>query len=164
MRKWFARLFAVIAIAGAAYGIYYAINSVKDEPNVSAADARDAAGKISDANGGLSSRLRALRPGGSASLARESVHSAAAVARSLDKDLGDKGDMAKAIHSVISKELLFLDAVGSTLANPRSPLRGRVGEYAIDVRQALQHIPGAGGAEISGVPQLVAFSVARLGG
>ena len=163
MRKWFARLFAVIAIGGAAYGIYYAIDSVKSEPDVSAADARDGAAQISDANSDLSSRLRALRAGASVSLARESVHSAAAVARKLDKDLGDKGDMATAIHAVINKELQFLDAVGSTLANPRSPLRGRVGEFAINVRQAYQHIPGAGSPQISGVPQLVAFSEARLG-
>ena len=163
MRKWFARLFAVIAIAGAAYGIYYAINSVKDEPDVTAADARDGAAQISDANADLSSKLRALRPGGSAQLSRESVHSAAAVARKLDGDLGHKGDMASAIHAIIAKELHYLDAVGSTLANPRSPLRGRVADLAIEVRKAYQHVPGAGSPQISGVPQLIAFSEARLG-
>src|SRR4051794_7440735 len=163
MRKWFARLFAVIALGGAAVGIYFAIDSVKSEPEVSAADARDAMAQISDANGDLSARLEALRIHHSPQLAQESVRTAAALARKLDDDLGTKGSMADAAHAAIRKELAFLDAVGSTLANPRSPLRGRVAEFAIDVRQALQHIPGSGNGQISGVARLIAFSEARLG-
>src|SRR4051812_31557267 len=164
MRKWFARLFALVALVGAGVGIYYAIDSVRSESDkVSASEAKDAADQISQANGDLSAKLAALRPHHSPQLARESVHTAAALARKLDEDLGKKGDLADAIHGVIRKELAFLDAVGSTLANPRSPLRGRVAEYAIDVRQAFQHVPGSHSASISGVPQLVAFSEARLG-
>jgi hypothetical protein len=163
MRKWFARLFALIALGAAAFGIYYAIDSVRSEDHkVSAADAKDAADQISVANGDLSAKLTALRPHHSPQLARESVHTAAALARKLDEDLGDSGALADAIHSVIRRELAFLDAVGSTLANPRSPLRGRVAEYALDVRRAFHHVPGAGSASIHGVPELVAFSEARL--
>src|SRR3954466_10122771 len=97
MRKWFARLFALIALAGAAFGIYYAIDSVRAEDDkVSAADAQDAAKQIAEANGDLSAQLAALRRGRSPQLARESVHTAAALARKLDEDLGDKGDLADA--------------------------------------------------------------------
>src|SRR3954451_3811733 len=163
MRKWFARLFAVIALGGAAVGIYYAIDSVKSESDkVSAAEARDAAAQLAEANGELSARLAALRRGHSPKIARESVHRTAALTRKLDEDLGTKGDLADAIHAIMHKELIFLDAVGSTLANPRSPLRGRVAEYAIDVRQAYQHVPGSGSASISGIARLVAFSESRL--
>src|SRR4051794_30468185 len=163
MRKWFARLFAVIALAGAAVGIYYAIDSVKSDPEVTAADARDAMAQISEANADLSAKLEALRAHHSPQLAQESVRTAAAVTRKLDDDLGSEGELADASHATIRKELAFLDAVGSTLANPRSPLRGRIGELAIDVRQAFQHVPDAGSPQISGVPRLLAFSEARLG-
>src|SRR5689334_5738342 len=151
MRKWFARLFALIALVGAGFGIYYAIDSVRAEDHkVTAAEARDAAEQIAEANGDLSAKLSALRPGHSPQLARESLHTASALARKLDEDLGDEGDLADAIHALIRKELAYVDAVGSTLANPRSPLRGRVGELAINVRQAFQHVPGAGSASIHG--------------
>ena len=164
MRKWFARLFAVIALGGAIAGIYFAIDSVRaDDAEVTAAEAQDVAAQIAEANADLSARLKVLRKGSSPQLARESVHTAAALARKLDEETGEEGTLADATHALLARELAFLDAVGSTLANPRSPLRGRVAELAIDVRQAYQHVPGSGSSAISGVARLIAFSEARLG-
>ena len=164
MRKWFARLFALIALGAAGFGIYYAIDSVKDDDKeVTAAQARDAVAQITEANADLSSKLRALKVHTSPQLAQESVRSAAALTRDLDEKVGDKGDLAEAVHTIIRKELAYLDAVGSTLANPRSPLRSQVAEFALAVRKALREVPGTGSAEISGVAKLIAFSEARLG-
>jgi hypothetical protein len=163
MRKWIARLFAVLALGGAGIGIYLAVTSVKVKHDVTVSEAHDAMVALAGVNHDLSSRLGALHPGDSPRDAQETVRLAAAQTRKLDKDVGSEGDLGVAVHTVVKTELTYLDAVGSTLNNPRSPLRSRISGDAIALRQALQNVPGGASRAISGGANLVVYSKLRVG-
>jgi hypothetical protein len=161
---WVARLFALLALGGAGVAIYYAIDSVEIKHEVTTEEAQDAMARLNTANRSLSGRLGGLKPGFSPKAAQESVRSAAALSRKLDQDVGTReGNLGDGVHAVLVAELAYLDAVGSTLNNPRSPLRGRIMELGITLRQQLQNIPGGQSKSVSGGAELVAFSKARVG-
>src|SRR4051794_38001129 len=101
MRKWIARLSAVIALAGAGTGIYVAITSVKPKHDVTVSEAQDAMDQLAGTNRDLASKLGALHVGQSPSAAQESVRTAAALSRKLDKDVGTRGDLGAGVHAVI---------------------------------------------------------------
>ena len=164
MVKWFARLFAVLALAGAGAGIYVAITSVKTKHEVTESQARDAMSQLGDVNRDLATKLKALRAGSSPHAAQESGRAAAALAHKLDSDVSTEGDLGITVHAVLKAELTYLDAIGSTLNNPRSPLRSRINEFAIALRQALQNVPGGEPGLIAGGANLVVYSKRRTGG
>ena len=163
MRKWFARLIAVIALAGAGVGIYVAITSVKTKHEVTESEARDAMTQLGELNSDLATRLKALKAGDSPRAAQESAHAASVATRKLDADVSRDGDLGVTVHAVFKAELTYVDAVGSTLYNPRSALRGRINEFAIALRQALQNVPGGQPRLIAGGANLVVYSKRRTG-
>ncbi|MEO6495915.1 MAG: hypothetical protein ABIO51_00395, partial [Solirubrobacteraceae bacterium] len=113
------------------------------------------------ANRTVSGRLNELAPGASPRGAREAVRSAAALTQKLGTDLGGEGGLANRLEDVLAAETAYLDAVGSTLGNPNSALRGRVGERGNALRDALRNIPGGDPKAVEGGAELVIYSEAR---
>ncbi|MDX6664599.1 MAG: hypothetical protein QOG68_805 [Solirubrobacteraceae bacterium] len=161
-RAWFARLFALLALAGTGVAIYLAIDSVRTKHPVSVQQASQAMNQLTVANRNLSRELGALKLGSSPQLAIESSRSAAALSRRLDSDVGNDGDLGVAVHAALTAELAYTDAVGSTLNNPRSPLEAKIGQRQGALRKLLQHIPGGTPRAVSGGANVIAYSKSRL--
>ena len=62
----------------------------------------------------------------------------------------------------LDAELAYLDAIGSTLNNPRSSLRGKLRERGAALRSALQSVPGGSQLTVKGGTELGAYSAARV--
>lgn len=161
-RIWLARIAALVALAAAAVAIALAISAFDGTGEISGADAQAAMRQLSVANRALGERLEALAPGASPRDAQQTARSTAALARRLDDHVDGEGDLADRVHAVLRAELDYLDAVGSTLNNPRSPLRGRIGERAQALRDVLQHVPGGDHRAVRGGLALVRYSEARV--
>ncbi len=156
------RVLAVLALAGAIAATLVAVASIDANHEVSQTQTRLAMGRLAVANGELSRQLEQLEPGDSPHQAREAARGAAALSRKLAADVGTAGDLGNLVHNVLAAELGYLDAVGSTLNNPRSPLRSKIMERAIALRQVLQNVPGGMWRAVRGGAALVAYSKARL--
>ena len=164
-RRWrvgAARVFAVVALGGTVAAVLVAINSVHSKHEVTQAEARQAMNQLTVANRNLSRTLALLAPGASPSQAQEADRSAAALSRKLGSDVGKDGDLGVGVHQVITAELSYLDAIGSSLNNPRSPLRPMIMKRGIALRTLLQNLPGGAPRAVSGGAGLVAYSKARL--
>jgi hypothetical protein len=161
-RVWVARVVALLALGGAAAAIAVAVNSVKATDSVTEQDARDAMAQLATANQTLSDELNALAPGASPRLAQETVRTTAALSRRLDGEASGGGDLGDSVHAVLLAELAYLDAIGSTLNNPGSPLRGEIAQRGNTLREALQNIPGGAPRAVSGGAELIVFSKARV--
>lgn len=161
-RVWFARVFAMLALGGAVTAVLIAVDSVHGKHEVSQSEARQAMNQLTVANRNLSRTLAALRPGEHPQQAQEASRSAAALSRKLAEDVGKQGDLGDGVHQVITAELAYLDAIGSTLNNPRSPLRAKIMERGIALRTVLQNLPGGAPRAVSGGAALVAYSKARV--
>lgn len=161
-RVWFARVFAVLALGGAVAAVLIAVNSLHSTHEVSQSEARQAMNQLTVANRNLSRTLATLQPSMSPRQAQEAGRSAAAVSRKLAEDVGKEGDLGDGVHQVIAAELAYLDAIGSTLNNPRSPLSRKIMERGIALRTVLQNLPGGAPRAVSGGAALVAYSKARV--
>ncbi|MCW2990630.1 MAG: hypothetical protein JWM73_1224 [Solirubrobacterales bacterium] len=164
MRVWLARLFALLALLGAVAAILLAVSSVKGTDEVTVEEAQGAMLQLATTNGALSDKLDALKAGVSPKDAQAATRATAAATRKLQADIPGEGTLADQLLVVYSAELTYLDAVGSTLNNPSSPLRGRVGATAQALRDALQQVPGGDHRAIRGGMALVQYSEARAGG
>lgn len=163
MRIWLPRALALLALLAAAAAVLLAIGSAQRTGEVTAAQAQDMMLTLAQANRSLGERLDALRPGDSPRQAIAETRAAAAVARRLEATVAGSGGLAAGLRAVVTAELGYLDAVGSTLNNPRSALRGRVGPLAQALRDALQQVPGGDHRAVRGGMNLVAYSRARAG-
>jgi len=157
-----ARVLAVVALAGAAVATIIAVASIETRHEVSQNQARRAMDQLTVVNRNLARTLEALEPGVSPQQAREADRSAAALSRTLADDVGTEGDLGAGVHAVLGAELSYLDAIGSTLNNPRSRLRQDIGRRAIALRQVLQNVPGGAPSDVRGGAALVAYSSARV--
>jgi hypothetical protein len=164
LRVWFARGFALLALAAAAAAIYFAVTTIDSTKEITGEQAQAAMQQLAAANGTLSDRLEPLGPGDSPSTAQEATRQTADLTRRLDASGDGEGDMAGRLHAIYRAELAYLDAVGSTLNNPRSPLRGKIGATAQALRDVLQQVPGGDHRAIRGGMALVVYSAARAGG
>ncbi|HYF25007.1 MAG TPA: hypothetical protein VD931_04640 [Baekduia sp.] len=104
---------------------------------------------VAAADARLGQALRALRPGASAGAAQEAAKAAHAAGERALEVLGAATSRAERVAvTELRRHQELVDAVGSTLANPASPLRDRLRERAA-------------GGELP-VEQLLRFSRARL--
>ena len=122
--------------------IYVAITSVDSAKEVTGDEAAAAMQQLATANGGLSDKLEPLAPGASPQAAQAETRKVAALTRKLQGEIDGGGDLADGLHAVYAAELTYLDAVGSTLNNPGSPLRAKIGPTAQALRDVLQQVPG----------------------
>jgi hypothetical protein len=88
-------------------------------------------------------QLARLGPAGSVARARLRTREAlAATALLADQIRGFRGPAAERLQAATRAQLRYLDAVGSTLTNPRSPLRGQLSARATAARTALAALDG----------------------
>lgn len=161
MRTWIPRLLAVLALAGTAVAIVVAITTVDSNGEPGSEEVQRAMVRLADANRTVSSQLNQLAPGASPREAQAGVRSAAALIQQLGTDLDGNGALAERLDVVLSAQVAYLDALGSTLANPNSVLRGRIGERGDALRGALAQVPGGDPGAVEGGAELVAYSEAR---
>ena len=164
MRVWIPRVVALLALGAVGTALVLALGMSSSSGSFSGEDVEEATAGLNRVNSGLSDRLEALEPGASPSDAQTAARAAADFSRTLLEDIsGDEGSEAEALQGLLTVELEYLDAVGSTLNNPRSALRGRVGARGDALRDALQDVPGGDHRVVSGGQELVAYSEARAG-
>lgn len=161
-RTWIPRVLALLALVGAVAAILLAFTTLDGGGEITEADAQRAMEQLTAANGALSDTLEPLGSGDSPSAAQQATRTTADLARRLDAEIEDDSDLANRLHDVYAAELAYLDAVGSTLNNPKSPLRGKVGVSAQALRDALQQVPGGDHRAIRGGMALVQYSEARV--
>ncbi len=83
-------------------------------------------------------QLARLGPPGSVARARQRVREALAATELLARQLRDfEGPAAGRLQTATTAQLRYLDAAGSTLINPRSPLRAQLSKRALAARTAL---------------------------
>src|SRR6476620_10991388 len=147
-RSWVARAAALVALVATLIALLVAVTTVSGSSSATTTtESRDLMLQLAQANGALGDRLNALAPGGSPRDAQ---------------DAGD-GNLAAGLHAVFTAERDYLDAVGSTLNNPKSTLRGQVGPRAQALRDALQQVPGGDHHAVRGGQALVLYSEQRTG-
>lgn len=163
MRVWIARGIALIALIAAAGGVLYVLSSVESTDELTVAETEAAMTELNQANARLSGLLEELRAGDSPAEAQAAARAAADLTRRLLDDTPAQGSLSDRMRRVLVAELDYLDALGSTLNNPRSALRGTIGAKQIVLREQVQNTPGGNVEVISGGAELVAYSKARTG-
>ena len=94
--------------------------------------------------------------------ARDRTRDALATTRSLTIEArGREGRQADALRRALKLEAAWLDAVGSALSNPRSPLIGELGIRDAALRPALAALPTRPGTRAGGAQALVDYSRTR---
>jgi len=84
------------------------------------------------------SQLARLGPPGSVARARLRTRGALAATEALARQLRElRGTDAARLRAATTAQRRYLDAVGSTLTNPRSPLRGQLPARAVAAKKAL---------------------------
>lgn len=138
-----------------------AIGTVDSSGELGSDDVQSAMERLAGANRTVSERLNELASGASPAAAQEAVRSAAALTQQLGTELDGEGDLADRLDDALAAQVAYLDALGSTLANPNSALRGRIGERGDALRGALRDTPGGDPGAVEGGAELVAYSEAR---
>jgi hypothetical protein len=107
--------------------------------------------------------LGRLAPGRRARAAQRAVHAAVGAAEPFRKALGSDDD--ERLVNALDRELEYLDAVGSLLSNPRSPLASEVADRGRRARAAFGATPGGLRAQRAtrGWTKLLAYAKARRG-
>jgi hypothetical protein len=105
--------------------------------------------------------LEQLEPGRSAQPALRAVRNAMAARDALSKTTGPLGD--ERTINALERLHEYLDALGSVLSNPNSPLRSELADRGSRARAALAAAPGgdAPAAATRGWPELLAYAKAR---
>lgn len=153
-------LAVIVLLAGAMLSVFL---SRSPATTLSSSDARFMTGQLLAADDRVRSQLATLRPQ-DLSEARARTRGALATTRSLAVQMRAKdGDAAERVRRALALERDWLDAVGSTLANPRSPLREQIVRRDRELRAALAALPGDGVARSGASQRLVDYALAREG-
>lgn len=108
----------------------------------------------------LAGALRDLEPGASTSAARDAARAAhAAGERALNLLRGDDDRAARQSRAAVERHQALVDAVGSTLANPSSPLRDKLPELGEEAAEAFEEL---GDSEAKGAGRLPAREFAEF--
>lgn len=128
---------------------------------LSNADARFISGQLLTADAGVRAELTGLRSDATSSALSE-TRRAATITRSLALEVSSmKGELADRMRDALRRERDWLDAVGSTLANPRSVLREQVLEHDRALLAALAKLPGYRAPRGDASRRLLAYSRER---
>ncbi len=128
---------------------------------MSDADASFLGRQLVDADARVRSRLVRLRDAGTAR-AMVGTRDAVLTTRSLAIEMRSyRGAEADRLHNAIAVEREWLDAVGSTLLNPRSPLRGQLLARDAAARRALAALPADRAPRADGARHLVEYARSR---
>jgi hypothetical protein len=166
-RIWARRLIAVAALAGTVAAFVSILGDAGPAATRTAALGPQLS-RIETAGLALERSLGALHPGRSAPGVRHDLHEAVAVHRSvvgwvarMRADGRLKAD--DRLDNVLDADFEYLDAVGSVLANPRSPLRLELEARAGRARAALGSVSetAALAAALHGWRRLVTYTDAR---
>jgi hypothetical protein len=97
--------------------------------------------------------------------ALDRTRDAIATTRSLTIETrGSEGRQAEGLRRALTLEAAWLDAVGSALANPQSPLISELGARDVALRPALAALPTRPGTRSGGAQALVDYSRTRSAG
>lgn len=163
---WVPRAAALVALVATAIALIVAVAGAGGGSSGSSSERSllQALARISARNQELSRQLAALAPGTSPRGAQDAARQTIALVRRLQGEFPAGGDVGSRAQAVFAPELDYLDAVGSVLANPRSPLRDQVVSRAQDLRGALESSPASSPDDVKGYVHLVNYSRARLQG
>jgi len=163
MAVWIPRALALFALLATMVALVVVFSSVESTSEMTGDEAEGMMTQLNEANAQLSGLLEALEPGDSPVEAQGAVREAADLTRQLHADTPDEGSLADRMRSVLGAELEYLDALGSTLNNPRSALRATIGPKQIVLRDQVKSAPGGDVDAISGGAELIAYSKSRTG-
>lgn len=128
---------------------------------LSQADATYSAAELIQADRRVRKELALLRPLRTA-VARARTRQAIATTRSLTLEMGHEGGAeADRLRHALRLEADWLDAVGSTLANPRSSLRDALAARDAELRAALDALPGPLPVHREGSRELLDYALRR---
>ena len=143
-------LLASLVLTGALLAVFAVIAAVggagAHEPPLPAAYAQVYQARLVRYDHDVRARLARLGSSASVARARRHIRKTMTATQALAVALhGSAGADATRLNAAIGSELRFLDAVGSTLTNPRSPLRPELASRARAARAALAALdrPGA---------------------
>jgi hypothetical protein len=163
VKLWIARAAALLALLAAGAAVSFAVTSVDSGPDeLTREEAEQAAQRIDEVNGPVGRQLEALEPGASPREAQDAVRAAAERTRAMLDDGTGEGSLADLLDETLQAELAYLDALGSTLNNPRSPLKGAIRQRGVELRDLIQRL-GGDHRLVRGGAELVAYSDARIG-
>ncbi|MEY2516775.1 MAG: hypothetical protein QOJ89_4133 [bacterium] len=131
------------------------------EVAMSSADAQFLSRQLVVADQRVRARLVHVRDEGTArSLAR--TRDALLTTRSLAVEMRSRrGPAVVRLQAALAQERAWLDAVGSTLANPRSPLRDELPARDAQARRALATLPTAPAHRVGGARSLISYARSR---
>lgn len=156
------RLVAVLAIAMVPASVYALVIVDGPSASLSRADASYMSAQLMTADQRVRRQLVRLKPmQTSAAVAR--TRDATFTARSLLLELDNaSGRDAELLRRALRLESAWLDAVGSVLSNPRSPLRDELVARDAVLRPALDALPVPEGRRKGGAEHLVRYAESRL--
>ena len=163
MGVWIPRALALFALLGTLAALLFVFSGLESTNELTVEEAQDVMTQLNEANARVSGLLEAIEPGDSPTEAQGAVREAADLTRELHDDTPDEGSLSDRMRSVLDAELDYLDALGSTLANPRSALRGTIGPKQTVLREQVKNTPGGDVDSISGGAELIAYSKSRTG-
>ena len=156
------RLFALVAVAMIPTSAYALVVTDGPSTSLSQADASYMSAQLMTADQRVRRQLVRLKPQQtSAAVAR--TRDGALTARSLTIELSNVGGAdAAVLRRALTLESAWLDAVGSVLSNPRSPLRDELVARDALLRPALDALPVPEGRRKGGAVHLVRYAKARV--
>jgi hypothetical protein len=161
LRTWIPRALALAALVAAGVAVLVAVTSVHSKHTTTHAEVAAALGRLSTANRALSSQLAGLHPGASPRGAQAADRTAQTLTKQLLAQFSTDDDLGTRMHVLLDAELAYLDAVGSSVANPHSVLLSKVVELATTLRGALGDTPPGNAADVRGDGTLLTYSTAR---
>jgi len=155
------RLVALLALLLLPATVVALANAGAPAVAMSSADAQFLSRQLVVADQRVRARLIRLRDEGTApSLGR--TRDAVLTTRSLAVEMrSQRGPAVDRLHHALTRERAWLDAVGSTLANPRSALRERLLALDVQARRALAALPTTRPHRVGGTRSVISYARSR---
>ena len=155
------RLVALLALVLLPVTVVALANAGGPAVAMSSADAQFLSRQLVVADQRVRARLIHLRDEGTArSLAR--TRDAVLTTRSLAVEMrSQRGPAVARLQRALTHERAWLEAVGSTLANPRSPLRDELLVLDAQARRALAALPTSPAHRVGGARSLISYARSR---
>jgi hypothetical protein len=162
--RTFNRVAVLVALAALAVAVAALVEASDPVTPLSPSDADFMSAQLVAVDRRVRGSLEHLRELGPAP-AIDHARNAVATTRSLVIELRNShGDVADRLRRALTLEGAWLDAIGSTLANPRSPLQAQLAARDDALRPALAALPGRGAPHANTAPLLVSYSRSRIAG